>query len=256
MSADEPVDAEFVEATPVKPSLVVKFWSCVEKTDACWLWCGTLSNGYGQCIDPWTAKASSAARVAWRLSGRTIITGPMLRKLCRVSRCVRPEHHTYEHCEAYPLRPLVDRLLDRMERKGDCWEWTGALTDGGYGAIETVGGTKRVHRVMWECVFGEIRDGLLVLHECDNRRCFNPEHLFLGTHEDNMADMVRKGRQARGECCGAARHPEAVIVEFLRCIARGESVGVTADRFGISRSHAASIARGEFWKHVHGVVMT
>jgi hypothetical protein len=82
-----------------------------------------------------------------------------------------------------------------------CWPWTGALTHNGYGKF-SIGprGAQRVvrsHRLVWEMVYGNVPNGMQVLHRCDNRRCCNPEHLFLGTNLDNVADKLAKNRQAR-----------------------------------------------------------
>ena len=74
-----------------------------------------------------------------------------------------------------------------------CIEWQGA-TVRGYGCLRIPHKTLYAHRVSWETSIGPIPEGLHVLHRCDNRLCVNPKHLFLGTHQDNMNDMSRKGR--------------------------------------------------------------
>jgi HNH endonuclease len=77
-----------------------------------------------------------------------------------------------------------------------CIEWTGCLTADGYGAITVNGRGTRTHRVNWELTNGPIPPDMFVCHHCDNPPCCNVDHLFLGTHADNMADMRAKGRQA------------------------------------------------------------
>jgi len=76
----------------------------------------------------------------------------------------------------------------------------------GYGQIrDEQGSYATAHRISWRLHNGDIPAGMCVLHKCDNPRCVRPEHLFLGTQADNIADKVRKGRQARGERHGMAR---------------------------------------------------
>ena len=82
-----------------------------------------------------------------------------------------------------------------IRSKDDCWEWTGALKKG-YGQIhngDVVDGSNKmvsVHRLSWIIHFGPIPEDKLVLHKCDNKRCINPNHLYLGTHSDNIRDRV------------------------------------------------------------------
>lgn len=83
----------------------------------------------------------------------------------------------------------------RKVTKGDgCWEWGGSTNQHGYGQIKIAGKPVKAHRFSWALHFGDPGD-LNVLHTCDNPPCVRPDHLLLGTHADNMADMVAKGRQ-------------------------------------------------------------
>ena len=99
--------------------------------------------------------------------------------------------------------------------------WTASkFVSGGYGQLMVYSVSKmplRAHRVSWELFRGAIPDGLHVLHRCDNPACVNPEHLFLGTATDNMADKYRKGRQARGEGVARPKLTEAKVRENVQC---------------------------------------
>lgn len=140
-----------------------------------------------------------------------------------------------------------------------CWTWNGAQRrtgpSPGYGTFKLRSyETVRAHRVSYALYYGHSPGDLFVCHRCDNPRCVNPSHLFLGTCQDNSADMVAKGRGAKrdqkGERNGAAKLTEAKVEVIRRCIIQGESNTTIARRFGVSHQLISRIRRGRSWGNV------
>lgn len=150
-------------------------------------------------------------------------------------------------------RPLTDRFWNKVQRTTGCWLWRGTITPGGYGTIHREGrGSSRVqaHIVSWELHKGAVPAGRFVLHRCDERRCVNPEHLFLGTHEDNMRDMVEKGRQARGSRVNASRLNEEQVRAIRAAHTTGTTAASLARTYGVTPHAVALIVHGVVWKHL------
>lgn len=102
---------------------------------------------------------------------------------------------------------IKDRFENKVNKTDSCWIWQGAIIKSrGYGSFRIGKDIKRAHVASFLIYNGEIQKGMCVCHSCDNPSCVNPEHLWLGTHDDNMKDMVKKGRARHG--CGKRKVDE------------------------------------------------
>lgn len=154
---------------------------------------------------------------------------------------------------------LFRKFFDRVEKPADdagCWLWTGAVDREGYGmfytAIDDDRRTHRAPRISYLIHKGTIPDGMVVCHTCDVPACVNPDHLFIGSSQDNTSDMLTKGRSNPriGERHGSAKLTEQDVRDIR--VLRGQGIGVRelARRYNVSHGTITLIASRKTWKHV------
>ena len=174
---------------------------------------------------------------------------------------VRPlaDHETQSPPLAWTKRPEnFWRHVDRSPGEGECWPWTGYLTNKGYGRLlrRVDGKPKRffAHVVAFGLSHGYVPVGRFILHRCNNPPCCNPAHLYPGTIKENHDDMDRAGRRVdnSGERNGQHRLTERDVVEIKRLISMRVSRRSIASRFGVSQNTIDLIAWGRRWRHVGG----
>lgn len=189
---------------------------------------------------------------------------------CRCANCGKPFTETPsrvaegrgKHCSticafaAHTEKPEIRfwSKVDGAAEPDGCWEWQAGLSSSGYGRFRL--GSKgspnvQAHRFSWELTHGPIPDEAMVLHTCDNRRCVNPAHLFLGTAQDNSHDMHSKGRGLTGAQHALSKLSEDDVRVIRRRYAAGEANGPQLSReYGVAVSLVYRIVRGEAWRHV------
>lgn len=153
------------------------------------------------------------------------------------------------------------RFWSRVKRGSahECWDWPGTGGPNGYGVFRvgsSIDGTRSqvlAHRFAAADAFGPIPKGAHVLHSCDRPKCVNPAHLRFGTHQENMAEKIAKGRQRAGVVFGSAHKdakltPEAV----LEIRASSETTKSLARRFGVTQQALGAARKGLTWRHVNG----
>jgi len=150
----------------------------------------------------------------------------------------------------------IDRFFDKINLLGvgedDCWEWRAFVHPRGYGTLNVNKKMEHAHRVSWVIHYGKIPDGLCVCHKCDNRKCVNPKHLFLGTHLDNAIDRDIKGRgkipDNRGENHGMSKLTKEEILIIRELYSSGKYVQrEIADIFGVCRQTISDIVNKTSW---------
>jgi hypothetical protein len=145
----------------------------------------------------------------------------------------------------------------RLNKK-ECWGWSGSINNSGYGYFSCKGIQKAAHRYSYEKNIGPIPDGLWVLHKCDNPKCNNPEHLFLGDNSANTKDAYSKGRRQkipiefmrRGKESHLSKLTEEEVICIKKLLSQGRTNTEIARLFGVTHGNISCIKLGQTWKHL------
>ena len=146
-----------------------------------------------------------------------------------------------------PLHEKIEMNSVKVPESG-CWIWIGMMSRYGYGRLTLGAKTNHsAHRTSYELKHGPIPNGMLALHHCDVKCCVNPDHIFIGTQQDNMTDKVMKNRQARGEHHGMSRLTEdqAKEIKFSN-----QKTSDLAKKFNCSAVMIRQIRGGLYWRHL------
>lgn len=163
-----------------------------------------------------------------------------------------PRHHRAvfcsHSCHSDYQRRNQPAFWTRVAKSDGCWLWQGTIYSTGYGIVWRSGKRVGAHRVAYEQTYGAIPAGLFVCHHCDNRACVRPDHLFLGTHAENMADAKAKGRAYKG---GEDHHmailTEAQVREIRGIIPVYGTFTRLGRKFGVTRNCIAAAFYGKSW---------
>ena len=153
-----------------------------------------------------------------------------------------------------PIGASLKYRLDFYSKKvGDCIIWTGSKTPTGYGRLCYQGKNLSAHRASYVVYKGKIKDSLHVLHTCDNPSCINPDHLYTGTHQDNMRDREDRGRGViqYGEKSNFSTLTEKQVVSIKNELKDGASLKYLSEKYNVTPQNIWFIKTGKTWKHLN-----
>lgn len=204
----------------------------------CWATNLPLSRDGRQQSYRFENKKARPVHIYWRLIKGSFPEGELWRT-CGNTLCVNPDHYNLYSSDK-------DRFISKVsfDEYSGCWNWTASVDKHGYGHIRVDGNLVRTHRFSYEYYIGEIPDGYDVLHKCDNRKCCNPAHLFLGKDIDNALDRDMKGRGAGGKLSPGD------IQEIRQLKSEGVSVTKILSKYPVSRKNIYRILNQQSWRWV------
>jgi len=162
-----------------------------------------------------------------------------IKKRKRISKYVKKT----DRCFSKNPKERLKRLLSRsIINENGCMEWTGTINKNGYGYAEVFNKYNTVPRHVYALAHGDIPKGMYICHQCDNRKCINPDHLFLGTPQDNVDDCIKKGRNAKGFMIPHTVFDDNLKKDVIKMVNDGMKYQDIADIYKVSHSAISRIA--------------
>ena len=160
---------------------------------------------------------------------------------------------------------VEDRFWAKVQKSDECWIWTANRNRRGYGKFCLNKRQEPAHRVVYMLTYGDIPPGAWVLHHCDNPSCVRPDHLYLGTHQDNMRDRQERNRVARGDSNGSRTRPDRILhgeqcswakLTIEQIVAIRQEYTTTritlhqlAAKYGVSKSEIHNVVKRKVWNY-------
>lgn len=235
-----------------------RFWSKVDRSGDCWLWTGRVVKSTGTRQFDITGRPKrirmEARRVAWKLEGRKLADDQLLLATCGQRLCVRPSHMkagTQADLDRWSDENRREMFWSHVDQTTEgCWEWKASRFPNGYGQAHLNGLGTGAHRVSWTLTNGEIPPGMAVCHHCDNPPCVRPDHLFLGSPQENTADMITKGRYRAPRRTMAKMTDEQVRLAREAYFAGGTTFAKLAAANGVTTMAMFNAVKGNTYQHV------
>jgi len=182
----------------------------------------------------------------YRISAKRAANPQYCSKACR--------SYAISNTPAEAAKSLRTRFEVMVVRRGpeECWAWNGRKNASGYGVIDHVSRPRLVHRISYFLHTGFDPSEFSVCHSCDNPECTNPEHLWLGSHQDNMADASAKGRMTggpRGSQVGSSKLTESDVMDIRASSEPGPKI---AARYGVTKEAIYAIRTRKNWGWLRG----